>query len=58
MRNVKRLCTIEADMDKMKSAFEEKKKDGVKFWQLHFEVVVSFRGTTLQGKLVWMDKVC
>jgi hypothetical protein len=58
MPNIRKICTIQADMKKMVSALEKETSRNGKFWELHYKVIISFKGTTLQGKLAWIDEVC
>jgi hypothetical protein len=57
MPNLRQLCTVEADLKKMASALEKRTARNGKFWQLDFTVMISFKGTTLHGKLMWTDEV-
>jgi hypothetical protein len=57
MPTFRRLCTIEAHMSSMASALESRVARSGKFWLLDFKVEVTFKGTTLRGKLVWEDEV-
>jgi hypothetical protein len=38
-------------------AMETKKGPKGKYWELPFEIVVSFKGTKLLAKLSWVDEV-
>jgi hypothetical protein len=58
MPNIRMLCTIEADMKDMVSGLQTKtNRQGNRYWDLSFSVLVSFRGTKMQAKLRWKDEV-
>ncbi|PVF96877.1 hypothetical protein CPB86DRAFT_826887 [Serendipita vermifera] len=53
---IRHLCEIEANFDDMASALRKKWGPKGRYWYMVIEVVVSFKGNTIQGRLRWEDK--
>lgn len=50
------LCTIEAGFDVLMSAMRTARGPNGRYWYMAFEIVISFRGTKIQGRMRWKDE--
>jgi hypothetical protein len=55
--NMRRLCTVEADLKDLITAIEMKYGPQGKYWRLDWHLVVKFGGTKLRAWIRWNNKV-
>lgn len=55
---MRRLCVLKADMSGLEDSLIRRRSwDGHTYWQLNYDVVMSFNRSELQAKITWEQNV-
>lgn len=58
MPGIRKVCRISGDLSGLAGSLQEKKGgDGVKYWQINYNVEISFGTTALCAELHWEENV-